>query len=132
SHAPLLYAGLTPFENLEFFGRLTGLAAAPTRATKLLDRFGLTAFARTPMTHFSRGMLQRVVISRALLADPSILILDEPYAGLDDEGVATVNAVLADAKARGKAALLIAHDRERAAKVRTRSLHLSGGRIEAA
>jgi len=132
SHAPLLYAGLTPLENLEFFGRLTGIAAAAARATELLDGFGLSAFARTPMTHFSRGMLQRVVLSRALLADPPILILDEPYAGLDDDGVAAVNAVLADAKALGKSALLIAHDRERAAKVRTRSLRLSGGRIEAA
>jgi len=132
SHAPLLYAGLTPMENLEFFGRLAGVGAAAARATELLDGFGLSAFARTPMTHFSRGMLQRVVLSRALLADPPILILDEPYAGLDDDGVAAVNAVLADAKARGKSALLIAHDRERTAKVRTRSLRLIGGRIEAA
>lgn len=134
SHAPLLYAGLTPLENLEFFGRLSGVpvAAAGPRAAELLERFELSAFARTPMTHFSRGMLQRVVLSRALLADPPVLILDEPYAGLDDDGVATVNAVLAEAKARGKSALVIAHDRERAAKVRTRTLRLSGGRIEAA
>lgn len=134
SHAPLLYAALTPLENLEFFGQLAGLpaAAAMARGAQLLERFGMSEFARTPMTHFSRGMLQRVVLSRALLVDPPILILDEPYAGLDDEGVATVNAVLAEAKDRNKAALVIAHDRERAAKVKTRSLRLNGGRIEAA
>jgi len=134
SHAPLLYAALTPFENLEFFGRLTGLpsAAAGARGAELLERFGMSEFARTPMTHFSRGMLQRIVLSRALLADPPILILDEPYAGLDDDGVAVVNAVLADTKSRGKAALVIAHDRERGAKVKTRSLRLNGGRVEAA
>ena len=132
SHAPLLYQGLTPLENLEFFGRLTGIVAAAQRGAELLERFGLSAFARTPMTHFSRGMLQRVVLSRALLADPPFLILDEPYAGLDDEGVATINDVLADAKARGTAALLIAHDRERAAAIRTRALRLRAGRIEPA
>lgn len=134
SHAPLLYSALTPLENLEFFGHLAGLpaAAAMARGAELLERFGMSEFARTPMTHFSRGMLQRIVLSRALLVDPPILILDEPYAGLDDEGVATVNAVLAEAKDRNKAALVIAHDRERAAKVKTRSLRLAGGRIETA
>ena len=134
SHAPLLYSALTPLENLEFFGQLAGLpaAAAMARGAELLERFGMSEFARTPMTHFSRGMLQRIVLSRALLVDPPILILDEPYAGLDDEGVATVNAVLAEAKDRNKAALVIAHDRERAAKVKTRSLRLAGGRIETA
>ena len=130
SHAPLLYPALTPLENLEFFASLTGISAARRRAGELLDRFGLTPFAHTPMTHFSRGMLQRVVLSRALLHDPAILILDEPYAGLDDEGVLAINGMLADAKARGKAALLIAHDRERAGHVQTKTLRLSGGRIE--
>ena len=85
THRPLLYLGLTPLENLEFFGRMAGLTDARPRAERLLARFGLTEFARVPMEHFSRGMLQRVALGRALLNEPRVLILDEPYAGLDEQ-----------------------------------------------
>ena len=132
SHAPLLYPGLTPAENLRFFGRLSGVADAERRARALLDRLGLSAFSDVPMTHFSRGMLQRVALSRALLPEPPILILDEPYAGLDDEGVRTVNELIAEARARNAATLLVAHDQERAAPVVTRRMRMSEGRCEPA
>ena len=130
SHQPHLYPGLTPLENLSFFGRLAGVPAAEARAIGLLDRFALTPFARTPMEHFSRGMFQRVALTRALLPEPKLLILDEPYAGLDDEGTATLNELLADAKARGAATLLIAHERERAGALVTRSAALRNGVVE--
>lgn len=131
THLPLLYETLTPMENLEFFGRLAGVAGARSKAGALLERFGMTAFANFPLHTFSRGMLQRVVLSRALLHDPRYLILDEPYAGLDSEGAGTLNAVLREAIARGAAALLIGHDHERAA-IATRSVRMDRGRIEAA
>jgi heme exporter protein A len=131
THLPLLYETLTPMENLEFFGRLAGVAGARSKAGALLERFGMTAFANFPLHTFSRGMLQRVVLSRALLHDPRYLILDEPYAGLDSEGAGTLNAVLREAIARGAAALLIGHDPERAA-IATRSVRMDRGRIEAA
>jgi ABC-type multidrug transport system ATPase subunit len=131
SHQPLLYPGLTPLENLSFFGRLAGVPAADSRAAGLLDRFLLTPFARTPMEHFSRGMFQRVALIRALLPEPRLLILDEPYAGLDDEGTATLNELLAEAKGRGAATLLIAHERERAGALITRTAVLRSGVVEA-
>lgn len=132
SHVPLLYESLTPVENLEFFGRLTGVSDARARAGALLQRFGLAPFAETPLHTFSRGMLQRVVLSRALLHEPRYLILDEPYAGLDVEGTSALNALLGEAIARGASALLVGHDPERAGAIATRSLRLDRGRIEAA
>ena len=99
---------------------------------RLLTRFGLKDAMHRPVVHFSRGMLQRVVLCRALLHDPAILILDEPYAGLDDDGVAAVNTVLREARKDGRSALVIAHGRERAQPVVTRTVRLREGRIEAA
>jgi ABC-type multidrug transport system ATPase subunit len=131
SHRPLLYLGLTPLENLAFFGRLAGVGDAPARALAMLDRFGLAPFARTPIERFSRGMLQRVALTRALLPEPRVLVLDEPYAGLDDEGASTLNGLLAEARARGAAALIISHERARAGALVSRGLTLRAGRIEA-
>lgn len=130
SHRPLLYLGLTPLENLSFFGGLSGVRDPERRALELLDRFGLSDFARTPIERFSRGMLQRVALSRALLASPRLLVLDEPYAGLDDDGTATLNAMLAEAKAGGAATLVISHDRERLGALRTRLCRMEAGRLE--
>ena len=130
SHAPLLYLALTPVENLEFFARLSGAKDGRRRALELLERFGLEQVAHRPIAHFSRGMLQRVVLCRALLNDPELLILDEPYAGLDDAGVLAVNQVLAEVRKRGRTVLLIAHDKERGGGVITRTVRLRNGRVE--
>jgi heme ABC exporter ATP-binding subunit CcmA len=131
THRPLLYLGLTPLENLEFFGGLAGVTDARARAKTLLERFGLTEFGHTPMEHFSRGMLQRVALGRALLPEPRVLILDEPYAGLDEPGTKTLNAILAEAGARGAATLVVSHDRERIRPVATRTCAMRDGAIEA-
>ena len=130
SHRPLLYPGLSPIENLSFFGRLAGVAGADEHAANLLGRFGLTSFARTPVERFSRGMLQRVALIRALLPSPRLLILDEPYAGLDDEGAGTLNALLLEAKGRGTAILLVAHERERPGALVSRYLRIQDGAVE--
>ena len=132
SHQALLYAALTPLENLEFFGRLAGVIKARTKAGALLARFGLSPFADVPITHFSRGMLQRVTLCRAFLHEPRFLILDEPYSGLDTEGSAALDSLLSEAIGRGAAALLVGHDAERSTSRATRSLRLSRGRVEAA
>lgn len=130
SHRPFLYMGLTPIENLEFFGRLSGLKDARARASRQLDRFGMTPFANTPVDRFSRGMLQRVALLRALQGEPSVLLLDEPYAGLDDDGTATLNAFLEEARNRGTATLVISHDRDRVAPLRPRVCAMRAGTVE--
>jgi ABC-2 type transport system ATP-binding protein len=132
THHSLLYTGLTPAENLEFFGDLAGVPGPRAAAAALLARFGMAEFAHTPLTTFSRGMLQRVALARALLNNPRVLILDEPYAGLDPEGVSALNSALAEGRERGTATLVVGHDRDRAASVTTRAVRLERGRIEAA
>lgn len=129
SHWPLLYLGLTPVENLAFFGRLGGVRDPERRALALLDRFRLSEFARTPIERFSRGMLQRVALSRAFLASPRLLVLDEPYTGLDDDGTATLNEMLGEAKQGGAATLVISHDADRLGTLRTRLCRMREGRL---
>jgi len=131
SHRPLLYVGLTPLENLSFFGGLAGVRTPSSRAMALLEMLGMAAFARAPVERFSRGMLQRIVLARALMTDPDVLILDEPYTGLDEEGVTIVNDVLRAARARGAGSLVITHEPERARPLATSVLRLQGGRLEA-
>ena len=130
-HRPLLYLGLTPLENLEFFGKLAGVPDARARALRLLAGFGLEEFSGIPMEHFSRGMLQRVALGRALLPQPRVLILDEPYAGLDEQGADALNTLLSEARGQGATALLISHTRERIVPGIARSYALRNGVIEA-
>jgi heme exporter protein A len=130
SHRPLLYLGLTPLENLSFFGGLAGVPAPARRSMELLERLGMAPFARAPVERFSRGMLQRIVLARALMTEPRVLLLDEPYTGLDEEGVAVVNDVLRDAQARGAGSLVITHEPERVRALATRVLRMRGGRVE--
>jgi heme exporter protein A len=129
SHRPLLYLGLTPLENLSFFGGLSGVAAPERRAMELLERLGMEPFARAPVERFSRGMLQRIVLARALLTDPKILLLDEPYTGLDETGVSVVNDVLREARERGTGSLVITHEPERVRLLATRVLRMADGRV---
>lgn len=131
SHRPLLYLGLTPVENLVFFGRLAGVPDAEARATDLLERFGMAPFAHAPVERFSRGMLQRIALLRALLPGPRALVLDEPYAGLDDDGTRTLNELLLEAKGRDAAVLVISHDRERVAPLDPRALAMRDGKVAA-
>ena len=132
THRPLLYLGLTPLENLVFFGRLAGVPDAPERAARLLERFAMSPFAHAPVERFSRGMLQRIALMRALLPEPRVLVLDEPYTGLDDDGTRTLNEVLLEAKARDAATLVISHDRDRVAPLHPRSLSMLGGKVAGA
>jgi heme exporter protein A len=130
SHRPLLYLGLTPLENLTFFGRLSGLKDARPRALGALQRFGMAPFVDVPVERFSRGMLQRIALLRALLPEPRVLVLDEPYTGLDDEGTRVLNGALAEARDRGAALLVISHDPERVTALAPRRHRMHDGRVE--
>lgn len=129
SHRPLLYLGLTPLENLTLFGKLAGVPSPSARASQLLDRLQMTPSARTPVDRFSRGMLQRVALARAFLGTPRLLLLDEPYAGLDEEGTAALNALIGEAKGRGAATLVISHDRARLGPLPTRLCTVDQGHV---
>jgi heme exporter protein A len=94
AHEPLVYRELTPLENLELYGRLYRIPERRERAGMLLERFGLWDVRHERVSGFSRGMTQRLALSRALLHEPELVLLDEPYAGLDAEGADLVDREL--------------------------------------
>jgi heme exporter protein A len=131
SHKAILYDTLTAQENLRFFARLYNLPAASidTRITEMLTQVGLARRAHDLVRTFSRGMLQRLSIARALLHNPDILLLDEPYTGLDQDASRVLDDLLRAAHADGRTILMTTHDLSRAAILPTRIVILSRGVI---
>ncbi len=109
THQSFLYPNLTARENLEFYARLYGVAAARAEISHWIERVGLNSAADTRVRTFSRGMEQRLTLARAMLTRPEVLLMDEPFAALDTDGVAIVTAILREGIARGCAVLLTAH-----------------------
>lgn len=113
AHASFMYNALTGLENLYFYGRLYGVADVEARADTLLDQVGLDVKARSRTAGtYSRGMVQRLALARALMHDPSILLLDEPFTGLDRTGASALARALAMAKESRRIILVITHDFE--------------------
>ena len=109
THQSFLYPNLTARENLEFYARLYGVADTGNEISRWIERVGLAAAADARVRTFSRGMEQRLTLARALLTGPAALLMDEPFAALDAEGVAMVASILREAIARGCAVVLTAH-----------------------
>jgi len=130
AHSSLVYGELTGIENLIFYGRLYGVADAEARATALLDQVGLDPKARLrPARTYSRGMTQRLSLARALLHDPRILLLDEPFTGLDRTGAMALSRSMAQAKQRGCILLVVTHDLESIGGLTDHVVVLQRGRI---
>jgi heme exporter protein A len=109
-HGSLLYDDLTPVENLEFAGRLYRLADAPAAAALALERFALAPERHVPLRRLSRGMVQRVALARALLHQPRLLVLDEPFTGLDAPSAGALVDVLDECRTEGVAVLIVSHE----------------------
>lgn len=112
THAPLLYPDLSARENLRFFARLYGLVGGRAWVERWLDHVELQNAATRPIRHLSHGMKQRVALGRALMHDPPLLLLDEPFTGLDRAGVALLRREIARAKEADKVVVIVTHDVE--------------------
>ena len=129
SHNPLLYGDLTPDENLRFFARMYDLPDAAGRIDTVLDQVGLAARRRDPVRTFSRGMVQRLAIARAILHDPAIMLLDEPYTGLDLQAADMLRAVLGELAALNRTVILTTHNLEQGLEMCDRAAILNRGKM---
>jgi heme exporter protein A len=128
SHQSLLYDDLTVRENLLVTARLYGLADPGAAADRALDSVGLGPRADESPRLLSRGLLQRAAIARALLHDPRVVLLDEPFTGLDAPGADRLRALLGERVAGGRALVLVTHHLAEAWALATRVAALVGGR----
>jgi len=124
-HQPQLYAQLTVLENLRFWASLYDVPLPPD----LLSRLGLAEHAGRSVRSLSRGLVQRVAIARALVHDPAVLLLDEPFTGLDRTAAEAFSRLLARHAAAGRASVLVTHNVEEGTGLATEVAFMRAGRF---
>jgi heme exporter protein A len=129
SHNTFVYRDLSALDNLKFFARLYQVDDSEERLLGLLDRVGLRRRALDPVRAFSRGLQQRVGIARVMLHDPRLILLDEPYTGLDVQAADTLNSILDEASRAGKTVILSSHDLDQGLRAATRAVVMDKGAI---
>jgi heme ABC exporter ATP-binding subunit CcmA len=117
SHQPMFYDDLTCRENLLFFARLYGVEPGPDRVDDALEWAGLQPFRERPGSDLSRGLKQRLALARATLHNPAVLLLDEPFTGIDGKGATAVLAQLQGFRDRGATILIVTHHFEESAEL---------------
>jgi len=129
SHQPLLYGDLTAEENLRFYSRIYGVPDPANRIEEVLEQVGLLARRRDAVRTFSRGMQQRLSIARAILHRPAVMLLDEPYTGLDQQAAAMLDEVMRAVGTASLTVLMTTHDLHRGLVMSDRVAVLSAGRL---
>jgi heme exporter protein A len=124
AHEPLVYRELTAVENLDLFGRLYRVQERRERIGMLLERFSLWEARNERVSTYSRGMTQRLALCRALLHDPELLVLDEPYSALDDAGATVLDREL-EGLAGVRTVVVATHDPDRLVPLSTQALALA-------
>ena len=128
SHNPMLYPDLTAMENLMFTAQLYGVVNAEERVRELLRAVELDHRRFDVVRTFSRGMTQRLSIARALMNDPDVVFLDEPYAGLDPHAVEIFDGLIEQLR-DGRTFIMVSHDLQKGFDVCTHELVLARGRV---
>ncbi len=129
SHEPMLYPDLTARENLAFHARLFGLDRPRAAVEEVAARLGIEPVLDRPVRTLSRGTRQRVALARALLHRPAVLLLDEPYTGLDEAAAASLSELLEGLRSPERVLVVTLHDVARALGGPGRLVALSGGRV---
>ncbi len=129
SHEMFLYNNLTALENLEYYASIYAVANPAKRVSEVLNEVELSHRRFDLTATFSRGMLQRLTIARALLHEPSMLLLDEPFTGLDQHAISMRSTLLLKQKSLGRTILLTTHDLHIAAELSDRYIILDRHRI---
>jgi heme exporter protein A len=129
AHESHCYGDLTGRENLVFFARLYGVRDAARVADGLLGRVGLADAAGRAARTYSRGMLQRLAVARALVHQPRLLLADEPFTGLDRAGVELLAHILREERARGCILVVVTHDFDAVSPIIDRVVVLARGRV---
>lgn len=124
AHEPLVYRELTAVENLDLFGRLYRVPERRERIGMLLERFGLWEARGERVSTYSRGMVQRLALCRTLLHDPDLLVLDEPYSALDEQGAELLDRELDELVGR-RTLVVSTHDARRLERLATGRLALA-------
>ena len=129
SHQSMLYDQLTLAENLEFFAKLYGVEHPRRRCAELLDTIGLGHRSGDLVGTLSHGMQQRLSIVRALVHDPPVIFLDEPFTGLDPQAASMLRSTVQELRARGHSVLLVTHNLRQGLDLSDRWLLLFRGRV---
>lgn len=129
SHQSMLYAPLTALENVEFTARLYGLANPRASARAALESMRVLDRADVPVRTLSRGLLQRVSVARATVHEPTVVLLDEPYTGLDDAGASALTGLLQSLRARGATLIVVTHNVAEGLALATHAAIMTDGRF---
>ena len=129
SHASFLYADLSPLENIRFYASLYGIDRAEERSIEVITEVGLKQRMHDRVRTFSRGMLQRLSIARAIVHDPSILFLDEPYTGLDPHASGVLKEQLQALHTEQRTILMTTHDFSRGLEMCDRVAIMARGKL---
>jgi heme exporter protein A len=129
SHQPFLYESLSAFENIRFFASMYGISNAEEKATEVIRKVGLENRTHDLVRTFSSGMKQRLAVARAIVHDPRILLLDEPYSGLDQHGTRIFNEMLKLLKTQKRTILMTTHNISEGFELSDRVAILSNGKF---
>jgi len=129
AHQSFLYPDLTARENLLFYAGMYGLDDAEALCEAWLDRVALTDARDRPVRLFSRGMEQRLALARALVHDPALILLDEPWSGLDAAAADWLGELLLELRSRGRTVVVATHDFQRGLGVADRAVIVHRGRL---
>lgn len=129
SHHSLLYDALTAGENVVFAAELYRVNQPREAAERALERMGMSSRINVPVRALSRGMQQRVSIARAMVHSPAVILADEPYSGLDDEGSRSLTALLSELRSSGAAMIVVTHNRAEGLSLATHSAEMKAGQI---